>query len=60
MLIADTMGNRIRKVATDGTISTMAGTGVQGSSGDGGLASSATLFSPASLTLSNHDIHMPM
>lgn len=42
--IAD--GNRIRKVDTDGVITTVAGTGVGGFSGDGGPATAAQLNSP--------------
>ncbi len=45
--IADTGNHRIRKVALDGTISAMAGTGAAGaSSGDGGPATAARLWSP--------------
>ena len=44
--IADTTGNRIRKVNTMGQISTVAGTGVSGYTGDGGPAIFATLFFP--------------
>ena len=44
--IADTTGNRIRKVDTIGQISTVAGTGVSGYTGDGGPAISATLSFP--------------
>jgi sugar lactone lactonase YvrE len=44
--IADFMNNRIRKVNTSGIISTFAGTGTAGFSGDGGLATSANLNGP--------------
>ncbi len=47
LYIADFSNNRIRKVATNGTISTYAGTGVQGFSGDGGPAASAELSRPS-------------
>jgi sugar lactone lactonase YvrE len=46
LFIADTMNNRIRKVTTAGIISTYAGTGVLGSTGDGGQAASAQLNRP--------------
>jgi sugar lactone lactonase YvrE len=46
LYIADLMNNRIRKVNTSGIISTIAGTGTVGFSGDGGLAVSAQLFQP--------------
>jgi streptogramin lyase len=39
-------GNVVRKVAADGTISTVAGTGAAGFSGDGGAATKATLNEP--------------
>ncbi len=42
LYIADYDNERIRKVATNGTISTVAGNGTTGSSGDGGSATSAT------------------
>ena len=50
-LIADTDNNRVREVATDGTISTVAGSGPAGNgnggfSGDGGPATSARLNRP--------------
>lgn len=44
-------GQRVRKIAPDGTVSLIAGTGVSGSSGDGGLATLAQLNSPAGLAL---------
>ncbi len=44
--IADLMNNRIRKVGTDGRISTFAGNGQANYSGDNGLATSAGINSP--------------
>ena len=45
--IADTRNQRIRKVsASTGIISTVAGTGTAGFTGDGGQATNATLFNP--------------
>jgi uncharacterized protein (TIGR03437 family) len=49
--IADSGNNRVRKVTPTGTITTLAGTGTAGSSGDGGPASSAALSTPFGLTL---------
>jgi uncharacterized protein (TIGR03437 family) len=45
LYIADSFNNRIRKVS-GGTITTVAGNGNQGFSGDGGPATSASLFTP--------------
>ncbi len=46
-LIADTWNNRIRRIdATTGLISTIAGTGSPGFSGDGGSALAASLYLP--------------
>jgi sugar lactone lactonase YvrE len=49
LYIADTGNNRIRKVTPDGTISTFAGDGLSGYSGDGGLATDAMLNAPNSV-----------
>lgn len=46
LLIADTNNNRIRRLETSGTITTVAGTGAVGYAGDGGPATSAKLDLP--------------
>lgn len=46
LFIAEYGGHRVRKVAVDGTISTIAGTGSAGSGGNGGAASKAQLNRP--------------
>jgi uncharacterized protein (TIGR03437 family) len=46
LYIADFSNNRIRKVTPGGTISTFAGNGLAGYSGDGGQAASAMLTTP--------------
>ena len=45
------MNNRVRKVVADGTITTVAGTGVAGFSGDGGPATAARLNEPFRVAL---------
>ena len=50
VFVCDAENNRIRKIDhTNGVISTYAGTGIMGYSGDGGPATSATLSSPEEL-----------
>ncbi len=49
--IADKDNNRIRKVNTSGIITTIAGTGVVGYLGDGGLATNARLHHPIGIAV---------
>ena len=51
LYIADASNHKIRKVTPGGIVTTVAGTGVQGSSGDRGLAINATLNRPISVAL---------
>ena len=51
LFIADTWNQRIRKVDTAGVITTVAGTGRSGFSGDGGPAPAARLFFPAGVAV---------
>lgn len=46
LLIADSSNNRVRRVTPAGVISTIAGNGSTGATGDGGLATNATITSP--------------
>lgn len=49
LYIADDGNHRVRKVNLSGIISTIAGTGTHGYSGDGGPASAAELFDPTGI-----------
>jgi len=49
--VADTGNFRIRKITPDGTVTTLAGTGTAGFSGDGGLAIFAQLAGPLGIKL---------
>ena len=51
VFFADSGNHRVRKVTRDGIISTVAGTGEGGSSGDGGKAEQAQLSSPWGLVI---------
>jgi sugar lactone lactonase YvrE len=54
LYIADTSNDRIRRVDTNGVITTVAGTGVQGGDGDGGPAIDAQLSEPRTLAWGPH------
>lgn len=51
LLIADTFNHSVRRLAVDGTITTIAGSGSEGSSGDGGPAIAARLSQPFGVTV---------
>ena len=51
LYIAEENNQRIRKVTPDGLISTAAGSGIRGSSGDGGPATAARLDHPTGVTI---------
>ena len=51
LYIAEYLNERVRKVATNGTITTVAGTGAVGFSGDGGPATTALLNGPSRVAL---------
>jgi sugar lactone lactonase YvrE len=51
LFISEALSCRVRKVNTNGIITTIAGTGVSGSSGDGGLATNAQMRRPYGLAL---------
>lgn len=49
--VAEAANHRVRKIAADGSIQTVAGTGIGGFSGDGGLAAAAQINQPYGLAL---------
>ena len=51
LYLSDTDNHRVRKVGANGVISVLAGTGTAGFSGDGGVASSASLNLPYGLAV---------
>lgn len=55
LYIADVNDNRVRRIDADGTIETVAGNGIVGFSGDGGLATSARLRNPYGLAIDAQD-----
>src|SRR5262249_54031516 len=56
--ITDTGNNRVRKVSSDGIITSIAGTGVAGHSGDGGPATSAQVMPNAIAVHPGGDIYI--
>jgi uncharacterized protein (TIGR03437 family) len=51
LYIADSANHRVRKIGTDGTVTTVAGNALPGFSGDGGLATSAELNRPTGVAV---------
>ena len=51
IFVSDAVANRIRKITSSGTISTVAGNGTAGFSGDGGTATAAQLNRPGHLAV---------
>jgi hypothetical protein len=56
--LADQNNNRVRKVDTNGVITTFAGTGVAGFSGDGGPAAQAELNGPLGVCVAPSGRHL--
>lgn len=54
VIISDTYNSRIRKVSSDGSITTIAGNGSAGYSGDGGPAATASLSQPHGLAFDSN------
>ena len=55
VFVADLENNRIRKITREGIVTTVAGTGVPGYSGDGGPAIKAELNAPWGILVDNND-----
>jgi uncharacterized protein (TIGR03437 family) len=58
LYIADTDNSAIRMVNTSGTITTIAGNGKPGFSGDGGAATSAQLYFPSGVTVNGGMVYI--
>jgi sugar lactone lactonase YvrE len=57
LLVADTGNHKIRRVTTGGVITTVAGTGTAGFSGDGGPATTAQLDTPRGVHISSSGVY---
>jgi uncharacterized repeat protein (TIGR03803 family) len=53
--VSDYFGNRVRQIGTNGIITTVAGNGTKGYSGDGKSATNAELYGPAGLSVDASD-----
>ncbi|GAC1578808.1 MAG: hypothetical protein NVS3B24_11670 [Candidatus Dormibacteria bacterium] len=58
LLVAEYLGARVRQVSPTGTISTFAGTGINGFSGDGGAATLAQLNNPSEVAVNNGSVYI--
>jgi uncharacterized protein (TIGR03437 family) len=56
LYVAETGNHVIRRIATDGTITTLVGTANRGFTGDGGIASAASLDSPRSIAVDKNGV----
>ncbi|SVC59263.1 uncharacterized protein METZ01_LOCUS312117, partial [marine metagenome] len=57
LYISDRANQRVRKVDANGIITTIAGTGTSGYSGDGGAGTSAKLYGPYGVTIYGGDLY---
>jgi serine/threonine-protein kinase len=51
VIVADTQNSRVRRITPAGIITTIAGTGLDGFSGDGGLGTSAMVNQPEGVSV---------
>ncbi|WP_182276784.1 Ig-like domain repeat protein [Granulicella sp. 5B5] len=58
LLVCDSANNRIRRIDITGTITTIAGTGIQGFSGDNGPATAAQFDTPSGIATANGVIYI--
>jgi len=55
LYVSDYFGNRVRQIGTNGVITSVAGNGTKGYSGDGKSATNAELYGPAGLSVDPSD-----
>jgi hypothetical protein len=55
LYLADSSNHRIRRIDRNGIITTVAGTGIAGSIGDGGLGTQAQLNNPFGIAMGSGD-----